>query len=64
MSKKSDAVISDINAYIDSLRDAGRMPTVVHITPQQMKDLQAGMGKSDVENWKPRIRTIPIEVRE
>ena len=63
MSRASDKITSDINRYIDSMRANGRMPSVVYITRQQFKELQIGLGKGLVDNWKPRIRTIPIEVK-
>lgn len=62
MSRASDKVISDVNRYIDAMRAQGKMPTVIHITKQQYADLQNGLGKAMEKNWKPRIRTIPIEV--
>jgi hypothetical protein len=58
---KSDRVISDINRLIDTFREQGKMPNKVFITKQQYADLRQGLGKSEEKNWKPRIRTIPIE---
>ena len=62
MSHDSDKVIADINKYIDAMRDMGKMPTTIHITKKQYLDLKNGLGKAMEENWKPRIRSIPVEV--
>ena len=63
MSIASDKVISEINKYIDAMRDNGRMPNKVYITKKQFEELKNGLGKADEPNWKPRIRSIPVEAK-
>ena len=63
MTIASDKVISDINRFLDAFHDRGRMPGKITITKRQFEDLKIGMGKSEEKDWKPRIRSIPIEVQ-
>lgn len=63
MSKASDKITNDINKYIDTMKETGRMPSVVYVTKQQFEELKIGLGKGTEKNWKPRIRSIPIEVQ-
>lgn len=62
MSAASDKIIADVNKYIDAMRDAGKMPTTIYLTERQYLDLKNGLGKAMEKNWKPRIRTIPVEI--
>lgn len=62
MSRASDKVIADINRYVDAMRDTGKMPSTIYITKQQFLDLKNGLGKAMEKDWKPRIRSIPVEV--
>ena len=64
MTVAADKVVADINRYIDAMRDQGKMPSVVYITQQQYNDLEKARNLNGTKNWKPRIRTIPIEVRK
>ena len=62
MTAASDKVIADINRYVDAMKDNGKMPSTIYVTKQQFEDLKNGLGKSMEKNWKPRIRTIPVEI--
>lgn len=62
MSRASDKVIADVNRYIDAMKQQNRMPSAIYLTKQQFTDLKNGLGKANDDNWKPRIRSIPVEI--
>ena len=62
MSRSSDKIISHINSYLDVMKDTGRMPNVITLTKRQFEDLKIGLGKTKEKDWKPRFRSIPIEI--
>jgi hypothetical protein len=62
MSAASDKILAEINAYIEVMKGQGKMPTTIYLTRKQFIDLKNGLGKANDDDWKPRIRSIPIEV--